>query len=83
MYAFGTLTKRIFQLVVNAVIEKNEMQINSSRFVKIKDRKDVTMEVLPKTESRFCFLANMYSSRGEPGKVMRNSSSTGTLFIKT
>ena len=55
-------------MVANISLDGNEV-VNKTYISKIKDDNSLASEILPKTETRFCLLANLFCSEGKTSNV--------------
>uniref|UniRef100_A0A1B6MUE0 DUF1907 domain-containing protein n=1 Tax=Graphocephala atropunctata TaxID=36148 RepID=A0A1B6MUE0_9HEMI len=60
------------ELLANALISKGEVQ-SLNRIAKVTDENDrgYTIQFLPKNETKFVLMANLFASNGKPGKVLK------------
>lgn len=57
-----------FQMICNSVISTEAILVPLTRLAKVVD-KGMELLLAPRSESRYCLLANLFTCRGEPGKV--------------
>lgn len=57
--------------MMNVSLEKNDVK-NSTRIASVNQQTSgCVLQTLPKTETRFALLANLFLSEGKPGKVLK------------
>lgn len=56
-------------MMINEVLDSNRVIVPSTRIAKVEPGNIVRLLIKPESEPRFCLLGNLFTCRGEPGKV--------------